>query len=189
MAQRAALVGNPVRAQALVLLPVDEPLDLAWRKVVLIQAQALEHAADQEQLVPGIDDLESFREPCFAPVNSQQPVRQAMERADPEVPRGKTQQGFDAMSHFPGGLVGEGYREEMLGEDVLDQDQPGDPVDQYPGLAAARARQHEDRMPGRGRHRFPLGIVQRIDDRGDVHAEFRMFGRASPGYSGQKVGI
>ena len=91
LAQTAAFIGDPVRAQALVLLPVDEPLDLAWRIVVLIQAQALEHAADQEQLVPGIDDLESFRQPRFAPVNSQQPVRQAMERADPEVPRGKSQ--------------------------------------------------------------------------------------------------
>ena len=185
-----ALVVDAAGAQSLVLLAVDEPLYLPRRRLVLIEAETLQQTADDAQLILRIDDLKTFRQPGLAPVNSQQPVRQAVECADPEVAGRETQQILDPMAHFPGGLVGKGDREEMLGHDVLDADQPGDPVHEHAGLAASGAGEHQHRPPdGRG-YRLSLRVIQRIDDCGDVHVESRRVGLVRPaGYSGQKTGM
>jgi hypothetical protein len=64
-------------------LRVDEPLDLLRHPDVLVELERPQHAADHALLVLGVHDLEALGEAGFAPMNSQQPVRQAVKRADP----------------------------------------------------------------------------------------------------------
>ena len=183
-----ALVVDSCGAQPLVLLATDEPLNLPRRYLLFVDAETLQQSPDQAQLVFRVDDLEALRQPGLAPVDPQQPMRQAVKGADPEVAGRESQQVLDPMTHFPGRLVGEGDREEMLRHDVLDDDQPGDAVHEYAGLAAAGSGQHQHRPPGRRGHRLSLRVVQRIENCGDVHFES---GRTGPGlltsYSGQKM--
>ena len=76
-------------------------------------------------------------------MTAQQAVCQAVEGADPEAGGGEADQLTDASAELVGGLVGEGHGQQLVGRDPLDLQQPGDAMDQHPGLAAARAGQHQ----------------------------------------------
>ena len=54
------------------------------------------------------------------------------------------------------------------GETPFDVDQPGGAMHQHAGLAAAGAGDNEHRL-GRRRHSFPLRVIQRFEDGGNVH--------------------
>ena len=140
---------------ALVLLRVDEPQDLARYPARLVEIERLQDLAQHPRLILGIQDLKALRQARFAPMDAQQPMRQAVEGAQPHGAARQSQQGFDAAAHFRRGLVGEGDREDAVRRGALDLDQPGDPMHQYPGLAAAGAGQHQGGAQRRG-HRLPL---------------------------------
>ena len=165
---RIALVVKVLRPQALVFLPVDEILNLAWHPAAVIDLEVLQQALDQPQLVVRVDDLKILRQPGFTPVTAQQPVRKAVKRADPEVIDRHVQQRLDAPAHLGGGLVGKGHREQALRRYALDVDQPGGTVDKHTGLAAAGAGNDQRRLGRRG-DGLTLRVVQRFQDRGDVH--------------------
>ncbi len=74
-----------LRAQAFVLLPVDEPLRLARRPALLVEAELADHPLDQALLVVGVENLEVLVQPGFLPVRAQQAMRQAVEGADPHA--------------------------------------------------------------------------------------------------------
>ncbi len=145
--------------QALVLLPVDEPLRLARRPALLVQAQVADHPLDQPLLVVAVEDLEGLAQPGFLPVRPQQAVRQAVEGADPHAGRADAHQLLDAMAHLGSGLVGEGHRQDGVGRGVFDLDQPGDTVHQHPGLTGAGASQD---------HGLALGIVEGVQQKGEI---------------------
>ena len=63
---------------------------------------------------------------------------------------------------------------------ALDVDEPGGAVHEHPGLAAARARDHERRRVG-GRDGLALGLVQGLEYRGDVHIGDRVQSGACKG--------
>ena len=104
----------------------------------------------------------------FAPVDSQQPMRQAVERADPQVARRHAEQRLDAVAHLGRGLVRERHGEHVLRGDAVDADDPRDAVHEHARLAAAGAGEHERRAIRR-RDGLALRVVQRVDDVGDVH--------------------
>ena len=104
----------------------------------------------------------------LTPVAPQQPVREAVERADPQVLNRHLEQRLDAAAHLRGGLVREGHGQQALRCDVLDVDQPGCAMHEYARLAAARSGDDEGRLCRR-RHGFALGIIQGFENRGDVH--------------------
>ncbi len=85
-----------------------------------------------------------------------------VERAKPaQALRLVADQGGGALSHFAGGLVGEGHGEGLAGPClalVEDMRQPGG---QHAGLAGACARQHQKRA-FRGLHRIQLLGVQPV---------------------------
>ncbi|EMH76398.1 hypothetical protein EHI8A_126200 [Entamoeba histolytica HM-1:IMSS-B] len=124
-----------LRSQAFVLLAVDEPLRLACRPALLVEAQFADHPLDDALLVVAVEDLEILRQPRFLPVRAQQAVGQAVEGADPHALRTHAEQLLDAVAHLGGGLVGEGHREDGVRRGPFDLDQPGDAVHQHPGLA------------------------------------------------------
>ncbi len=75
------VIGSP----ALILLLIDEILDLARHPRGLIEFEVAAHPPDQPLLVLGVYDLKCLLQARLAPVPAQHPVREAVERADPEV--------------------------------------------------------------------------------------------------------
>ena len=104
----------------------------------------------------------------FAPVQAQQPVRDAVEGADPHAEPGHAEQLLDAAAHLARGLVRERHGEDAVRRGALDLDDPGDAVGEHARLAAAGAGQHEH-GPERGGDRLALRVVQGIQNRGQIH--------------------
>ncbi|MNZ35787.1 hypothetical protein D3C78_531910 [compost metagenome] len=164
-----------LRADALVLLPVDEPLGLARRPALLVEAELADHPLDQALLVVAVEDLEVLGKARFLPVGAQQAVRQAVEGADPHARRVDAQQLLDALAHLGGGLVGEGHRQDRVGRGLLHLDQPGDAVHQHTGFAGTGAGKHQ-LTPQRGRYGLALGVVEGVQEEGEIVAHRGILG-------------
>jgi hypothetical protein len=91
-----------------------------------------------------------------------------MKGAHPEGVDLRAEQLADALSHLACGLVGEGDGQQVLGRNSAHPDQIGDAVRQYAGLAAACAREHEDRAFGR-LHGLALLGVESLENRFGKH--------------------
>jgi hypothetical protein len=166
--ERVAAVVEVRGPQPLVLACVDPVLCLFRRPARLVEIEAAQHPAQQPVLVVGVEDLEGLGEFRLAPVQPQQAVGKAVEGADPQAAGRHAEQRFGAATHLGGGLVGERHGEQRMGRDALDLQQPGDAMDQHPGLAAAGAGQHQQR-PGRSADRLALGLVEVVEEVRDVH--------------------
>ncbi len=83
-ARRIVAVLEMLGPVALVLVRIDEPLHLAGHPAALIQALRLDEFLDQAQLILGVQDLEALDQARLAPMQPQQPVRNAVEGADPQ---------------------------------------------------------------------------------------------------------
>ena len=100
----------------------------------------------------------------------EQPVRNAVKRAEPEAPSRNLHHLLDAVAHLLRRFVGEGHRQDAGGRHLVHLHQPGDPVHQHPRLATACAGQHQQ-VVILGRHRLTLGVVQGVDNVGDIHRD------------------
>ena len=154
-AGRIAAVLDVLRPVTLVLLRVDEPLHFARYPAGLVKLQRADHLLDQALLVFLVENLEALRQAGLAPVQPQQPVREAVEGAHPHRVHGHVQQRLDATAHLAGGLVGERDGKDGLRRNSFLGDQPRNPVHQHPGFAAAGTGQHQQR-PRRRRDGFRL---------------------------------
>ena len=76
-----------------------------------------------------------MRQLSFLVVSSQQSMCHTVESPHPQAAGGYPQQFIDAGAHFPGRLIGKGHRQDAVGGQAIGLHQPGDTVDQYPGLA------------------------------------------------------
>ena len=101
-------------ALAFVLARIDKPLRLARRPPGLVQLQITEYAADGAVLVIAVEDLEGLRQTGVLPVHAQQTMGQGVKGAHPHTPHWQRQQALDASTHFGGGLVGKGNREDAV---------------------------------------------------------------------------
>ncbi len=162
-----------LRAQAFVFLAVDEPLGLARRPALFVEAQLADHPLDQALLVIAVEDLEGLGQARFLPVRPQQAVRQAVEGADPHAGRADAHQLLDAVAHLGSGLVGEGHRQDRVRRRVLDLDQPGDTVHQHSGFTGASTGQDQLTANG-GRYGLALGIVEGVQQKGEIIAHRRI---------------
>src|SRR5205085_341693 len=174
-ARRIVLVLELPRAAAFVLVGIDVPLHLARHPARLVELRRPDDLLDEALLILGVEDLKALSEVRLAPVQPQQPVRNAVKGADPQSAARHTEQPLDATAHLPRRLVGEGHGQDAVGRDALGLDQPRDAVRQHPGLAAAGPGEHQHRAERRG-DRGALSVVQRIEDRGQIHG-----GRILPG--------
>ena len=150
---------DALRADALILLPVNEPLRLLGRPALFIQAEVADYPLDQALLIVRVENLEVLGQPRFFPVRTQQAVSQAVEGADPHAGRGVAQHVFDTVAHLGGRLVGEGHRQDAVWRDVQALDQEGDAVYQHTGLARAGTGQHQLMTRRRG-DRVVLGGIE-----------------------------
>jgi hypothetical protein len=96
-------------------------------------------------------------------MHPEQAVADSVEGANPQSLRSDVQQATDTPAHFPGGLVGERHRHQTHGRDVMNLNQPGDPMDQNPGLSGSGASQNKH-VTIFGRNRLALGLVEFLEE-------------------------
>ena len=75
------------RADALLLVRVDEMRQLARRIFLVIHTEILEQALDRRQLIGRIEDRKSRRQRRLAVMHAQHAVAQTVESADPHAAR------------------------------------------------------------------------------------------------------
>ncbi len=134
-------------------------------RVEVVAAQRLLH---QRQRVVLVVDHEAARKSEVAGVAAQDAHARRVEGGDPEPLRGGTEQLLDAFAHLAGGLVGEGHGQDLFGRDAAGADQIGDAVHEHARLAAARAREDQQRALG-DLDRAALLRIQSVEDRLGVH--------------------
>src|SRR6185437_3921415 len=168
-ARGIVVVLEALRPTTLVLVRIDEPLHLARYPAALVQVARLDEFLDEALLVLGIEDLKTLHETRLAPVETQQPMGEPVERADPQRAAGYSQQRLDPAPHFTGSLVRERHGQNAVRRDVLRLNQPRDPIGQHARLAAPGAGEDQHGTERSG-DRFALRFVQRIEEGGQVHA-------------------
>ena len=159
---------NGRRAPAGILLGIDPPHQLLGWKAGIVQLQIGDHTLDHAQLVVGIEHLEAFRQHSVLPVQTQQPVCDAVEGPNPHAARTVRQQCGDSGAHFGGGFVGEGHRQNAVQRSIEKLIQPTDAVGQHPGFSGTGAGQHQIRT-GLGADGLALRRIQGINEAGDIH--------------------
>ena len=162
-ARGVAAVLQHRRTATFILVRVDEPLDFPRDPARFVELLGFQDLPDEARLVFGIENLETLRQIGLAPMDAQQAVRDAMERADPQSRTGHAEELLDAAAHLPGRLVRERDGKNTLRGCAFDLNQPGDSMREHAGLAAAGARQHQH-GPKRRRNRCALRVVQRIEE-------------------------
>ncbi len=173
-----ALVGERRWPPAFVLLRIDEVLQVLRHPACLVELECPDHLLDQAQLVLGVEDLEGLRQARLAPVQAQQAMREAVERADPKRAARHAEQRLDAAAHLAGGLVGEGHREDRVRRGAVLRDQPGDAVHEHARLAAAGPGEHEYRA-GRRADGGALRIVELREEGFGLHGRDSIGSRAT----------
>ena len=97
-----------------------------------------------------------------------------MESADPQAPGGNVHHLLHPVAHFLGGFIGEGHRQDGRGRHLVHPHQPRHAVHQYAGFTTAGAGQYQQVIV-LGGDRFTLGVVQGIDDVGNVHSNLAFY--------------
>ena len=124
----------------------------------LVDPQLAHDRFHRAQLVRAVADGEGSRKAECLCVRTQQADAECVERPDGELARPLSRERSNALFHLPGGLVGEGHREDLGGRRALRQE-IGDSRRDDAGLAGAGAREHQER-PFEGRDRLPLRGIE-----------------------------
>ena len=148
-----------VGVDQLVLQRGDLVLDGARGEPLGVQVMHLGDRGDQPQRIRGIVDGEGGPAAQMRGLGAQDAYAGGVEGGDPHALSGGTHQTGDALLHLPGGLIGEGDRQDLVraGHPGLQhvRDTPG----QHTGLARACAGHDQQRTP-MVQDRLPLLRVQ-----------------------------
>ncbi len=147
-----------IRPRACLLRAVDQRLQLARGKALIVDAARLVHPFDQRQLVLHVHDLEQLGQPRIAIVGAKHAVAQAVKGADPHAARVDRRQRGEPGEHLPGCLVGEGHREHRGRACLTCRQQPGDPRREHARLAAAGAGENQCRTVRQGYRSELFGV-------------------------------
>ena len=93
-----------------------------------------------------------------------------VKRAYPQVANRRAEQSLDATAHFCGCCVGKGHGQQAMWRDAFDIDQPCCAMNEHTRLATAGASDNQHGFRGRS-DGLTLSVVQRFEDRRDVHRE------------------
>jgi hypothetical protein len=124
------------------LLCVDEALRLARWPAIFVKLQAFDEPFDDPMLIVRIENLKCVGQFGVAGMATQQAVGQPVKSAYPKIAGGNTKERLYASSHFTGGLIGEGDRQDALWGDRFGLDQPSDSVNEDAGFSAPGTREH-----------------------------------------------
>ena len=142
----------------------DEVLQIARAVTLLVDILRFHQTLDRGELVLAVQDLERLRQAGRLVVDAQQPIAQAVERADPHAAQVHRQHRRHASEHLARCLVGERHRQDAAGGRAPGLDQPGDACRQHARLAAAGAGEDEDRPVGHG-DGFELAGIETFEER------------------------
>lgn len=147
------------RPPPFVLVAIDEGGGLPRREAIGIELRLEGEAADQAQLVLGVEDLEVLRQSGLRRVLAEKAMGDAMEGTDREPIHPAAEQSGYPCPHLAGGLVGEGHREQRPGRSAPFGEEERDAAGEHPGLARAGTGEHQG-VTGRGGHRGALGLIE-----------------------------
>ena len=166
------LAGRHLLGREPAVLPaVDGMGQGAGRPALLVDVLVGDHLLHQPELVVGAEDGEVGFQPDQLGVAAQDLGADGVEGAEPgHALAGRADQRADPVLHLPGGLVGEGHRQDVEGARPTRGDQVGDARGQHPGLAGAGPGQDEDRAL-RGLDGAALLGVEPLEIAGGVAAE------------------
>ena len=99
---------------------------------------------------------------------TQQAMGKPVKRSDPEVTNRCPKQRFDATAHFCGRFVGKGHGQQTLWRNAFDVDQPGCTMHEHTRFATTSAGDNQHGFGGCS-NGLTLSVVQRFEDRGDIH--------------------
>ncbi len=134
-------------------------MDCRRSEALGIDPQLVDAAAGQPPCVGLVVDRELARVPQALGLGAQDARAGGVKRHQPHSARVALQQSLDPSAHLLGRLVGERDRQDLVRVHLLGVDQERHPVGQHARLAAARARQDQQRsLPVRDR--LALGLVQ-----------------------------
>ena len=175
--------------QTVILLVVDVAHHGAGRPLLLVEIEGAHHPLDETQLIVAIEDLEILRQIGIQMMSPQQTVGNAVEGAQPHaaiaIAQMAAQQTLHPAAHLGGRLVGEGDGEDREGRGMLHGEQPGDTMHQYPRLAGASARQHQQIFQRRS-HGIPLPVVEPVEQGFHVHHNSCSYTQWHPVYTAIK---
>ena len=162
---RAARVAQRVLHAHHLILQIGDPVrGRAGRERALGQLALLHALLDEGGAVVLVVDREVARHADGLAVGAQDAHARRVERRDERGPdAGRRQQRVHAAGHLAGGLVGEGHREDVARVHAAHGEQVGDAVRDDAGLAAAGARQHEQR-PVAGEDGVALRRIQIVEE-------------------------
>ena len=129
----------------LVLGRRDGRLDRARRKPLRVELELLHAALHHPHRVRLVVDRERALVAEAGRLRAQDPGAGGMEGHHPHRPRDPPDQPRDPLAHLIRGLVRERDRENLHRPRPFGRQQPGDPVGEHPGLARARAGEHQQR--------------------------------------------
>ena len=109
----------------------------ARRDLPLVVIEIVENFFDDLALIAVVDDDEARRDADTASVAAQDAHAHRVERADPQVARGRSDHAFEPALHFAGGFVREGDREYAIGVDAFLSEQIRDAVGKDSRLSAS----------------------------------------------------
>ena len=148
--RRGGVVGG---VGELVLGRRDRRLDRAGRESLRVELELLHAALDHSHRVGLVVDRERALVTQAGRLGAQDPGAGGMEGHHPHRPRDPPDQARDPLAHLVRGLVRERDREDLHRPRPVGRQQPGDPVGEHPGLARARAGEHQQR---------PLAVGDRL---------------------------
>ncbi len=164
--RRAGFAPELVRGEQAVLGRGDLAVDRGRREALGVDPELVAAAADQPPGVGLVVDRELARVAQARRLGAQDAGAGGVKGHQPHAARAggraHRQQPFDPAAHLLSGLVRERDREDLLGARLLGVDQEGDPVREHARLAAARAREDQQRTLAM-RDGLALGLVQALE--------------------------
>ena len=151
------------RELAAVLEPVEGRAHAARRPALLVGVERPQHALHQRQRVVLVVDREVRLVAELRDVAAQDAHAGGVEGRDPDPARAAAEDPLDPLAHLARGLVGERDREDLVRVGGAARDQVRDAVRQHARLAAARAREDEQRALDVANRLGLLGVQPRGD--------------------------
>jgi hypothetical protein len=162
VAEGGGLVLQRVRPEQAVLRVGDPTEHRLLGEPLRVELEVVVAGAQHPQLVGLVEDREVAPVAEGVRVAAQDPHARGVEGAGPEPAGGRPDEGDQPVAHLPRGLVRERDRDDPLGPHAPHLHEVRDAVGEHPGLAAARAGEHEERT-ALVQHRLALGRVEGRD--------------------------
>ncbi len=151
--------GEGRRVEQLVLGRAHHVHDLGGGQALVVDAGRLHRPAHGREPIGLVVDHEVGGDADRVAIPAEDAGAHGVEGPQPHPADVGAEQLLHPAAHLPRRLVGEGYRQDLLGTHTAGGDDVGDAMGEHPGLATAGAREDQEGAV-RGLHRLALGRVE-----------------------------